>query len=1147
MNVRNLALVLLLFLFITGMRTGAQTSTGQISGRVTDPTGAALPQALVTVTNTANQISRKTVTNDTGAFTLNLLPTGEYTLVVTKQGFAKTTEEHLVLSVAQDLGVDIALSPGAVSQTVTVQGNSELMQATNAQLGTVIQAKTVHDLPLNGRNFTQLLTLTPGATPVSTSQGANIGTDDGSTVALPGSSFSNPSIDGQQNRSTLYLFDGIVNTDFRTTTYSVLPIIDAIDQFKVVSHVDDPAYGGVLGGIVNLVSRSGTNSIHGSAWEFVRNNIFDARDSFAEADLSSPLPFHQNEFGLTFGGPIWIPKLYDGKNKTFFFFAYEGWRYSKPPGSTYESPTAAELNGDFTNSIYQYNGQPQPIFDPNTTVMTTPGSYNRSPFAYQGVANVIDPARIDVQAQKFMQTYFDKPNLVGVAGANTVVLKPNVNNANDFHGRLDQKLFADDSVFFRWSTMSVTQNNPSSNTISDNTVFNGEDFGGGYTHVFSSNLLLNVTGGRATRPFTFTDVSSLGNSGLTGFNTLGAYGPPAFNINQFYAGAYLEGPQLRRNSSGSLFSTLSWTKGNHNLSFGGGFIEQFRTQLSSDQSYNFDDEQTGQPAPGSSSEIVTGTGNPIASALLGLPIEGTFQNSDGYKDSILSWFAFIGDSWRASSRLTINLGLRYDHLDQPDLKTGLNSEFDFNTGNYIIGGGKLPAACASTNAAPCIPGPSTDAQTDLSAVVGNDGSVAGSHLAISTNPIVGPNPLWGDVGPRIGFAYLLEPSLVVRGGYGIVYDTLSGISQTFSNPIGGWPSSGNYQPNYNATFGAAQTTLAASQASIASPIPSATPFNQNGFFFDPNMKRPYSEQYNLGVDKTLAQKYLLSVNYVGAVSNHLDYGGWANGATVPGNKATIPYPYMTFFDWDSSRANSNYNALQVKFEREMRNGLQFLVSYTWSKSIDDSSGLFGSENGAGGGSVVQDFYHPASNRGVSGYNVPQFLSVAALYDLPFGHGRPFLNQGWLATALGDWEINNVSQLRSGQPYTLQVSGDIADIGVNETYGRPNAVPGADATPSHPTKAEWFNPAAFSVPSGSYGNVGRDSLYSSNVYDSDFSLLKTFAFPENIHLQFRAEYFNIFNIINYAAPNSTINSSNAGTVTSTELPPRELQLALKLNF
>jgi hypothetical protein len=1129
-------------------RIEAQTTTAQVSGRITDATGAVIAQASVKVTNTETGAVRTTETNGSGNYTLSLLPPGHYSLSVARSGFSTVTENDIVLNVDQDLSLDVPLSAGSVSETVTVRGNSELLQSSNSELGTVINEKTVHDLPLNGRNFTQLLTLTPGATPVSTSQGANQGTDDGSTVTLPGSAFSNPSINGQQNRSTLYLLDGVINTDFRTTTYTVLPIIDAINEFKVVSHADDPQYGSVLGGIINLVSKSGTNSVHGSAWEFVRNNIFDARNSFSDADRSSPQPFHQNEFGGTFGGPIWIPKLYDGRNKTFFFFAYEGWRYTQPTGSIYNSPTNAELNGDFSNSIYQGSpGVPATIFDPATTTLTGSSTYTRSQFAYNGIANVINPARINPQIQTYLETYLDRPNLVGVAGGNTVVTASEVNNANDFHGRLDQKLTGQDSVFFRWSTMGVIVADPTSNNITDDTTFNGINIGAGLTHVFSPKLLLTVVGGRASRPFTFINVSSKGSSGLAGFTTLGAYGAPAVGFDQFYAGTTLEGAQLRRNSSGSMSSNLDWQIGNHNVTVGGGFILQFRTQLSSDQSYNFDISQTGDPQAGSTTAVQSGTGNPVASALLGLPTDGQFQDNDGYKDSILSWFGFASDSWKVTPRLTINLGLRYDHLDQPDLKSGLNSGFDFATGNYLIGGGKLPPSCATAGVAPCIPGPSTDATTDLAGVLGNDGSVAGSHIIIDPNPIRGPNPVWTNLGPRIGFAYKLNSNMVAHGGFGIVYDDLSGISQTFSNSINNWPSIGDNNPFYNATFAAAPTTVVQSQANITGGLPGSTPFNQGGYFFDPNFKIPYSQQFNLGADQTFQQNYLLSINYVGAISQKLDYGGVANNAVVPGQLSTIPYPYMTHFVWDQSTANSNYNALQVKFERRMTNGFQFLVSYTYSKSIDDSSGRFGGENGAGGGSAIQDFYNPVSNRAVSGYDIPQFLSVEGLYELPVGRGKEFLNQGLLAEALGGWQLNTVTQLRSGQPYTIQVSGDIASIGDTvDTYGRPNAVAGVNPTPSHPTKSEWFNPAAFSTPIVGYGNVGRDSLRSANVYDTDFALLKNFAF-DKVSLQFRAEAFNVFNIINYAAPNSNISQSNAGTVTSTELPSRQLQIALKLNF
>jgi hypothetical protein len=311
-----------------------QTTTGQISGTVEDASGAAVVGAAVQAINIDTQAIRTAESGPNGGFLVSLLPPGNYQVVFSKTGFQSTTESGIRLDVNQSLSINPKLQPGTANETVQVEATSQLLDPTTSEVGTVIGQQAVNDLPLNGRNFTQLLTLVPGATPVSTSQGSSQGINDGSTVAIPGSSFSNPSLNGQQNRETLYLLDGVVNTDFRTTTYTVLPIIDGISEFKVQTHNDDPSFGSVLGGVVNLVTSSGTNRLHGSAWEFVRNNDFDARNHFSDFNSDGTpapaAPFHQNEFGVAAGGPVWFPHLYNGKDKTFFFFAYEGWRFLEP-------------------------------------------------------------------------------------------------------------------------------------------------------------------------------------------------------------------------------------------------------------------------------------------------------------------------------------------------------------------------------------------------------------------------------------------------------------------------------------------------------------------------------------------------------------------------------------------------------------------------------------------------------------------------------------------------------------------------------------------------------------------------------------------------------------------------------------------------
>ena len=1121
-----------------------QTTTGQISGTVEDASGAAVVGAAVQAINIDTQAIRTAESGPNGGFLVSLLPPGNYQVVFSKTGFQSTTESGIRLDVNQSLSINPKLQPGTANETVQVEATSQLLDPTTSEVGTVIGQQAVNDLPLNGRNFTQLLTLVPGATPVSTSQGSSQGINDGSTVAIPGSSFSNPSLNGQQNRETLYLLDGVVNTDFRTTTYTVLPIIDGISEFKVQTHNDDPSFGSVLGGVVNLVTSSGTNRLHGSAWEFVRNNDFDARNHFSDFNSDGTpapaAPFHQNEFGVAAGGPVWFPHLYNGKDKTFFFFAYEGWRFLEPSNNLYTVPTTAEVSGDFSNSLL-----PNQIFDPATTKVNAQGTgYTRTPFP----GNVIPANRIDTQIQQYIQNYFDAPNYPVNANEQNEILKaPYSNNSNNYQGRIDQVVTKRDNIFFRWSNMFVVDNNPGTNKVTTLSEFAGLNAGVGLTHVFTPNLLLTVDGGRASRGFVFVNHSTVGLGPLIqeGFQGLTTFGPLGINLSSPYGGSGLGGPALRRNSSWSTSGQLGWLHGRHSFTFGATVVDQYRSQEGSGQSLTFANQQTADPNNQGS------TGNSLASALLGYPEQGSFNLTNLIKYSIPTWAVFAGDSWKVTPKLTLNYGLRYDHINQPNLTAGVNNGFNFDTGNYELGGGKLPPACIVSNAAPCIPGSSTDASVDLAATLGNDGSVAGSHIIIDPVPTRAPRPVYTNWGPRVGFAYLIQPTTVIRGGFGLVYDTLNGLSQTFSNSINSWPDTGSTSTNYNA-IGQTPVTVSDALANVAAPLTTGSPFQNFDFFYSEKFKTLYSEQWNLQVEKTVARDTLVSVGYVGSVSNRLDYGGTANGDVTPGPgtsdqiNARRPYPYMTTFVFDSTTGNGNYHGLQLKLQRRFTNGLEYLLSYTWSKSIDDTSGRFGGENGPGGNAAIQNYYDAGSNRSVSAYNVPHFASFSVLYALPFGKGRPWLATGPLSYVAGGWQINSVSQLSSGQAFTVYENGDIANIGVPSGYERPNLI--GNPHPSHPTINEWFNPAAFAVPAQyTFGNVGRDSLRGPSYYDEDVSLFKTFPIRDLASIEFRAEAFNVLNLTCYSTPDPNLGDQQAGSVSSLSGNPRQLQFALKLKF
>src|SRR5215471_11474907 len=438
------ACIATLLVIVASVSAAAQTATGEVNGTVPDPNGSAVPGAVVTLVDQATKVSVDAASNQSGYFTFVSLKPATYTLTVEAKGFKKSLTNAFVLGVSETLTRNVALAVGEMSEVVEVSAASDLVQSSSSELGTVINERTVEDLPLNGRNFTQLLTLTPGVTPVSTSQNKSIGGVEGN-VGIPGSGFVDPSFHGMQNRSKLYFFDGIINTNVRGPTYIVIPNIDAVQEFKVVGQDAKAEFGGAMGGIMNMVSRSGGNDFHGSAFEYVRNDAFDARNSFdvcttARCGTSTgvpkkPLPFRQNQFGAVVSGPII-------KNRTFFSFSYDGWRYSQPGLALSYAPTAAEINGDFTNTPFR-----QAIFNPYST-RAVGNSFVRDPFRCDAAGNPlpvnaqkqqdqtigsacvkIPQALIFGPMQNFFKTYSPVPNFSGDTQNNFAQSRPTINNS----------------------------------------------------------------------------------------------------------------------------------------------------------------------------------------------------------------------------------------------------------------------------------------------------------------------------------------------------------------------------------------------------------------------------------------------------------------------------------------------------------------------------------------------------------------------------------------------------------------------------------------------------------------------------------------------------------------------------------------------
>jgi hypothetical protein len=464
---------------------------------------------------------------------------------------------------------------------------------------------------------------------------------------------------------------------------------------------------------------------------------------------------------------------------------------------------------------------------------------------------------------------------------------------------------------------------------------------------------------------------------------------------------------------------------------------------------------------------------------------------------------------------------------------------DPNTGNWLIGGGKLPPACTTAGSAPCIPG---------------DGSLAsipfGNHIQLAPNKNIGPKPVDSNFGPRIGLAYQAGNKTVIRSGYGIVYDSFSGLVQTFQGNIGSWPDATNSQLSTN-QLGQPATTITGLQSTASSALPGPSPWTDQNWMYDPNRKNGRSQQWNFEVQRQMTKDLLLSVAYVGSRSDRLPVTGLFNVSPVPGlGAAGVPYPWATTEFMEESIGGSRYNALQAKLEKRYSSGLQFLLSYSWSKILENGgSGVFGSENGPGGSSAVQNLNNLSSNWGVAAYDIPQYFSAAITYDLPIGKGKPWLNRsGPLSYLIGNWQVNTVTTLRSGQPFNLDVQGDAANIGNNVgffNYDRPNLV--GNPYVSNPTANMYYNPAAFAIPVNSFGNFGQNVLRSAPVYDVDFSLFKRFPFGENRAVEFRAEAFNVLNIQSFGVPGVDIGTPDAGVVSGVAINPRQLQLGLKLSF
>jgi hypothetical protein len=1122
----------------------AQQDQGTIWGHVTDQSDAVVPNAAVTLSNTGTSLTRMAKTGTDGVFVFTLLPIGTYKVTAEASGFKAEIRPNLELHVQERLEVDFKLEIGATNQTVEVKSAAPPLQTAEASLGQVVSQKNIVDLPLNGRNIYQLVILSPGA-----------------SISPDGQ----PTISGQPSQQQSYLLDGVDNNNYQGTNQSgapwaLQPSPDAIQEFKVQTNNYSAEFGRAGGGIVNVVTKSGTNQLHGDTYEFLRNAILDGRNFFAPIKPT----FIQNQFGGSAGGPLVLPKIYDGRNRTFFFADYEGYRARSGTTELENIPPEAWRNGNFqsyltgttfadpcTGAVYD-TGQ---LFDPTTTkqVTCTNGTigYARSPISYNGQANVISPAEI-VPTSKQVAAFFPSPNL----GSSQFVWSPSLaTDFNQFDVKVDHYWGSHDTISARYAFRDTppsgipslpgqvgsgvtNQSRQQGGAISDTHLFSPtavNEFRYGYTrNAFASHLLNSSTnpadlgfGGLLFQPGLLGGLPSLGFS----------------DVSSVGAGGYEPSLAVARDQ---VFSdTLSLMRGKHSFKIGGMYNSMWFTQYLSPApagEYQFSGIFTSDlNAPAGDA-----LGSGFAQFLFGEPnfsaLSGSILSDNGWQSAAL----FFQDDWRVSPKLTLNLGLRWEFGNTEHERFNRVTGVDYRNGDF-----EIPASRKNLQ-------PQLGPQYPVEYV--NDNSLL---LASNLN-----------IGPRIGIAYHPFSNTVLRAGFGIFYGYPYNAG-TLAMPLNPpWGPDVYIQPPNTGVFDPVSGSPTVPVTSITTGFPSDAFQNyaQDSLLFlydlaPDHWRWPSILNWNFAVQREIARDTTLQVAYAGTSGYHLTTGADDNQpypSADPNStpQSRRPFPNLGTFGAVHTFGTSNYNALQVTLERHYSKGLTLLSGYTWAHSLDRNPLCVVLGNTGGPPDCFRDAHDREPDYGNSSFDIRQRFTVSWMYDLPFGRGRAY-GSGWNGiedAALGGWALGGIEQIQSGFHFVPFSSIDPADSPTYQGVARPDLVgdptnfsygQSAQAALGCPTGHKSvlcsFNPAAFAVPApGDFGNADRNTVEGPGLVSFDLALHKLFRLSERGQLEFRAEAFNFINTPNFQLPDPGLQSPTFSRYLSAG-PPREIQFALKLMF
>ena len=1147
----------------------AQQDVGSIQGTITDQSGAVLVGAKVTITSEATGLKQDLVTNDAGFYTSQPVQVGQYTVDAELNGFASATIRHVVVDAAAHVQANITMHVGSSSSNVTVEGAPPVMDTTDATVGNTIDTREAQNLPVNGRSVLALATLSPG---VESSVGA---VSEG--FQNRGTAVSAVRIDGGPAGLNETMLDGVSNVQDWLGEVAINLKSDAVSEYRIISGVIPAQFGYTAGGVIDTVTRAGTNSLHGSVYEFFRNDALDAEQSFPRPAFGKQ-ETRFNNFGGTLGGPI-------VKQKVFLFGNYEGYAYRSAQPTYFTLPTAQEVGGNFSDLGQVVSGVCTPIniYDDNTIV-----GGQRQQFDYAGTPNNIPPNRIDSVASAYAKMFYPAPN-------NTAGGYNPCTHANDYLYALpvaaserqgivrgDQKLTDNDSLMARYAYYFNGTNNGTNagglpgvyshrnDHLQTQTSVLSE------THIFKPTLLNDVRIGMMRSDFTFQAASA-------GLNIAGKINLPndtPIEIPEMNNGLVLPNITVgfRASTTLELFDDLTWVKGNHTLQFGGSleWTEGYNNQTGSSASGNFN-FSAATTAEGNDTSIVSGTGSQFASFMLGQVTSANQLVQEGTALRRMLFAGYIQDDWHVSPRLTINAGLRYDVQTQAVEKHNGIENFDVTQKN-----------------------PTNSLFTGLVEYANTNGY---GRNFVKEN--------YGDYGPRLGFAYSFDAKsmTVLRGGFAIYYPSTAEYSydESSGNPAGYTSMTTTWSAN---TADGYLFELASGLPGMwAQPLGAAGGPNvflgQTAAYINPVAKDPSAQVFDLTVSRQLPGDTVVDVSYIGNHGNHFEnyspnlnflspqyyslgtaalsaqvanpYAGLVPGslgaAKLTQAQVLKPFPYMSAVTMQDPR-NGYYwsNQALLSVQRRVSHGLQIMGAYTFGKITD--AGVQNVSNlsavGTGTSASPQNPYNPRADHSVDTIDATHRLTISGLYDLPFGRGQRFANGGRADRFVSGWQFNSIFTLQSGWP--IGITG-ATNQGIAT---RPNWNPNVSPFVTHQSRSvlyktgqlEWFNPLAFvDPPDYSFGNVPRvlGNLRGPGTVNMDMSLFKTTHITERLECEFRIEAYNALNHPNLPMPGTAFSagkpadptnpygegglntSSTFGMITSGATTTRNVQLAAKIMF